>query len=95
MNKNFDDTIHTLYPQNTVYSEYHYPFKYRCRVRYYHGKLQLLYPLQLLETHEVKDRMCGVKVSPVSQHFRKKQLATELANLLNSDFGNKVKNLYS
>ena len=93
MNKNFDDTIHTLYPQNTVYSEYHYPFKYRCRVRYYHGKLQLLYPLQLVETHEEKDRKCGVKVSPVSQHFRKKQLATELANLLNSDFSNKVKNV--
>lgn len=93
MNKNFDDTIHTLYSPNTVYSEYRYPFKYRCRVRYYHGKLQLLYPLQLVETHEVKGRKGSIKVSPASQHFREKQLATELANLLNSDFSNKVKNV--
>ena len=93
MNKNFDDTIHTLYAPNTVYSEYRYPFKYRCKVRYYHGKLQLLYPLQLVETHEVKGRKGSIKVSPVSQHFREKQLATELANLLNSDFSNKVKNV--
>lgn len=93
MDKSFDDTIHVLYSPNTVYSDYHYPFKYRCVVHYCGGELQFVYPLKWVEQHKDEGRKEKVRIVPSSRGFKKKQVTTVLTDLLNSDFNNTIQNV--
>ena len=84
MESNHSGILHTLYSPDYIYSDYSQPFSYQCKVRYYRGKLQLVYPLKWVETHEAIDRTQNVKAAPNSIRYKEKQLVEELANLLNT-----------
>ena len=93
MESNHSGILHTLYSPDYIYSDYSQPFSYQCKVRYYRGKLQLVYPLKWVETHEAIDRTQNVKAAPNSIRYKEKQLVEELANLLNSDFSSKTQSI--
>lgn len=82
MEENDSGIIHTLYSSDFIYSDYHQPFRYQCKVRYYHGKWQLVYPLNWVERREIVNGKCNIKVTPGSYKFKKRQIIQELSDLL-------------
>lgn len=93
MDRDFDDTIHTLYSPDSILWDYYYPFKYRCIVKYCSGKLQLVNPVKWVEEDKITGRKRSVRIAPSSIGFKKKQVVTALADLLNSDFNNTIQNV--
>lgn len=93
MDRNFDDTIYTLYSPDSILWDYYYPFKYRCIVKYCGGELQLVNPIKWVEEDRITGRKRNVRIAPSSIGFKKKQVATALADLLNSDINNTIQNV--
>lgn len=93
MEENDSGIIHTLYSSDFIYSDYHQPFRYQCKVRYYHGEWQLVYPLNWVERREIVNGKCNTKATPGSYKFKKKQIVQELSDLLNCDFNSKIQHI--
>lgn len=92
MDNSFDDTIHTLYTPG-IYTGYYFPFTYQCIIEYCGGKLQLEYPFEWQEKHKISEKNYAIKFDPVVSNFKKKELVSELCDLLNSDFNGRIQKL--
>ena len=86
-----DNIIHVL-RSSGLYDGNHYPFKYRCIIKYSGGELQLEYPFNWNSERETKNGKCIDKIGPVVSNFKDKQLRSELTDLLNCGFSSRILN---